>query len=715
MPTFQLSGPDGASYEVDAPDERAALSAFRGFATGQKTAQAPTMAQDVARSAVSGLERGAIGAAGIPGFLSDVADTVSAQTIGRAGNYARTGSWAAPDSQRYRDLRAASRAEAPIAIPDAGDVLRADRIQPAVESLQGAPLYEPQTQAGRFTQSVAEFAPNALGGGSAAQRLARAVIPGVAAEGAGQAAKQSFGPEAEPYARAAAGIVGAGAVGLAQANRGANALMSEGLQASGITRDELAAAYRLIEQGQGLANPVRLTLDEALNQVTGGRAQRLSQLRRVAEYSGGEGAQPLAAISAGRSAEVQGAMQGALGDIAPTPLPAAQAAQAGQEAAQSVIARTQAGINAMTRPAYQAADTARVGPQVHQALMSDPLYARTVAEIRSNPALGRTVENLPDDSGGMIDLVQRRLRESAENARVPGQATTSNTIAANFDDARQAPIAALETATGGPGGAYAQARQVQSDLRQQMLEPLTNGPIGRIADMDPGTAGASARMGAQMAGVGEMSGRYDAVIQQTARRLVRQNPEAAQTLARDYIGDVFDRAARDLQGGPNVNAGAVARQELFGSLAVRANVDAMLRQLPRGQQVADGFQKLMDVFQATGFRPARGSDTAFNQQIQREAKEAASAPGALASTVIQGGTNLRSALRDRIDRMRLQGNMAELAHMLTQPSARPLLEQLARTPADSAKALGLALRLTFIGEQASRARGEAQPVPRLGQ
>lgn len=62
MPTFEVTGPDGASYELDAPDERSALAAFRKHAGGAPQAAAaeepkpaPVGATDLVRSAATGV------------------------------------------------------------------------------------------------------------------------------------------------------------------------------------------------------------------------------------------------------------------------------------------------------------------------------------------------------------------------------------------------------------------------------------------------------------------------------------------------------------------------------------------------------------------------------------------------------------------------------------------------------------------------------------
>src|SRR4051812_6312524 len=68
MATFELTGPDGGTYQVDAANEHAALSAFSTL-HGQQS----SMAADVAKSAGAGLGEGAIGLAGMAGDIQGLA------------------------------------------------------------------------------------------------------------------------------------------------------------------------------------------------------------------------------------------------------------------------------------------------------------------------------------------------------------------------------------------------------------------------------------------------------------------------------------------------------------------------------------------------------------------------------------------------------------------------------------------------------------------
>lgn len=54
MPDFEISGPDGAKYQLTAPDEAAALAAFSTF-SGKASRETPVSATDVVRSAAEGV------------------------------------------------------------------------------------------------------------------------------------------------------------------------------------------------------------------------------------------------------------------------------------------------------------------------------------------------------------------------------------------------------------------------------------------------------------------------------------------------------------------------------------------------------------------------------------------------------------------------------------------------------------------------------------
>lgn len=202
MPTFELTGQDGGTYHIDAPDEGAALSAFQSL----HSQPAPSIGADVAKSAGTGVLKGAIGLAGLGGDAGSL--------VGKGVDYAGSALGASPGSvEQFKGVAKSMLASNPVT-GAATTLLNApgsQDIQSKLESLTG-PLYKPQTTAGEYAQTAGEFLPSLLGGpeGLGTKLLTRVAVPALASETAGQITK---GTPAEPYAR----VVGALAGGVAGA------------------------------------------------------------------------------------------------------------------------------------------------------------------------------------------------------------------------------------------------------------------------------------------------------------------------------------------------------------------------------------------------------------------------------------------------------------------------------------------------------------------
>ena len=175
-------------------DQSAAPQLPPGFALDAPSRQpaTPSLLSDMGRSALGGVERGAIGIAGGLGDLRE-----------RAGDIA----------EKLGLPRSAGEAIAE-ALPVSGPLTRfaptsADITQKVESNL--APIYQPQTTPGKYAELVGEFLPAAaIPGGemSIGGRLLKMVaLPGVASEAAGEA---TAGTPIEPVARTAAAITAGG-------------------------------------------------------------------------------------------------------------------------------------------------------------------------------------------------------------------------------------------------------------------------------------------------------------------------------------------------------------------------------------------------------------------------------------------------------------------------------------------------------------------------
>jgi hypothetical protein len=185
-PPLDVSPPPPEGYVLNAP------------------AQPVGTAEDVAKSARAGL---VTGAAGIPGMIGDAQAFLS-----------RPFDWLARKYEAYDpDTARANRALAD-RVGRASDIGEARLPTTArIEQMTGTTpwaQYEPTTEVGKYTRSIAEMAPGALLGPTRsvvdiAGNLARfAVAPGVAGQAASNAADRFLpGSGAAPYARAAASIL----------------------------------------------------------------------------------------------------------------------------------------------------------------------------------------------------------------------------------------------------------------------------------------------------------------------------------------------------------------------------------------------------------------------------------------------------------------------------------------------------------------------------
>lgn len=639
----------------------------------------PSTLTDIAKSAGVGLSKGAIGTVTAP---RDIPDAIS-HGLTYAAAWAAEKAGLLPKGKTADDLMGSmQKLDLPQdkwAGPTAGDV------QKKIEGYTGD-FYKPQTTAGKYVEKAAEFIPGGMA--TSPTKLLRGAtvfgaLPGAASEAAGQLTE---GTAAEPYARMIAPVV-AGGVGGALTHTGqAGTAITRASQ--GMTPAHLDAMEALMRDAQAMGLP--LSRAEAAQAVTNG-ATRLADLQRVVEGSG-----QMRGFYAERPAQVEAVGRQAMDTIAPVPQNPSMVGPAVGEAATGTVQDVQGAINRVTRPLYQRAEQASVGQPVAQALAGDPLYAQTLQAIRRDPSLNRTIANLPDDSPGVIDLVQRRLRENADNAAIPGQASSSNLAAANFQDARTAPIAAAETATGSrPGvmGDYEAARALQTQLREQYLAPLTNGPIGKLAQKDIPTQNAIDALFPK-----NPIPNSEREVQTAVQALVARNPWAARQLVRAHTEQTFNQATKDLQSGGNQFGGANFAAAIRGHAQESANFVAALSALPGGQQIVAGFDRMLDVMAATGQRQRAGSMTSFNNEIQSTLKNG----GVLTqgSAIAAGaGITLPRRIMDRIQQWNLGKNTEEIARLLTDPDAAGAFRALAEAPAGSAKAGAALARLTALADR----------------
>jgi hypothetical protein len=218
MPTFDFTAPDGKSYTVEGPEGATQEQAFQMLQQQigkPPTAPEPGMLEDAAKSVGSGLANATAGTLGMAG---DVRSLLSAGTSALGDKMG-----VAPDRvQMFKDImsKAAGMTASGSAFANAPT---SRQIKDSATDPIVSPDYQPQTVAGGYLKTGAEFLPGMAMGGPRAllPRFATNVAaPAVASETAGML---TSGTDAEPYAR-----VGGALAGSAGANKLANSMASAG-------------------------------------------------------------------------------------------------------------------------------------------------------------------------------------------------------------------------------------------------------------------------------------------------------------------------------------------------------------------------------------------------------------------------------------------------------------------------------------------------------
>jgi hypothetical protein len=617
---------------------------------------------DMLKSAGIGVVKGGIGLVGLPGNIASGMDA-GLDWLGR-----KTGR---SDDAISRSQEA--RNQAPNLHPTSATIQR------AAEGVTG-PFYDPQTTPGKYSQTVGEGVPAALAGPGGVMRnlFNFALLPGMTSETVGEMPGVK-GTKAEPWMRAGTALATGGVAGMV--NRPNTVATTIGNATQGVTQQQAQQAEQLFMEAQRIGAPV--TRAEALQQVTGG-ATGLSDVQRVVEGSGA-----LKPFMAERPGQVRAAGDRMLDTMAPpNPNPSMTGSQVGAAAEETLDGVRQA-INRATRPAYDAAGQTLVPQNVHAQRMSDPLFTDALNTIRNNPAKNAPVRGQSDRSVAVYDAVMKELRERstrASNPVQPGHSQQVSTYTGNLSDTVRGDAIA---ATGGATGAYNAALTAQAQLRQQYLEPLQRGPLGKLAG-DPTTERAIEVLFPR----NPLPGSAEEVTT-AVRALVQRNPAAARDLVTAHVESVFNQATRDLKtAGANQFGGAGFAAALRGNGQQAANLESAVRALPNGNQTWQGIDRFLTIMEAQGMRPPPNSATAFNHEMQSQLRRGGPVGEAI-TLAAGGGLRLPARAAEAFQAWQLGNNVQQLARLFTDPQAGRMFRDL--VGANGRQAEALVGRISLLG------------------
>jgi hypothetical protein len=247
---------------------------------------------------------------------------------------------------------------------------------------------------------------------------------------------------------------------------------------------------------------------------------------------------------------------------------------------------------------------------------------------------------------------------------------------------------------------YDVALQIERDARRTHLEPLMQGPLGKLAKEDLTTQQAIDALFPKNPLPGSEGAITDAVS-----ALVQRNPAAARALVRAHVESELDKAlnlARSPEAmgfvGPQV-AKQVAGNPLVETQRL-TNLRAAIEALPNGPYIWRGFDRYLEVMRAMGTRQPIGSRTAFNAQELEEMGTGSTFTNT-AKTVLSP-KKWAGIADDLITRWQAGRNLDQLARILTDPEAQRRLTSIAAMPSNSQEARRIAMRLSAIGYSASQ-------------
>jgi hypothetical protein len=309
-------------------------------------------------------------------------------------------------------------------------------------------------------------------------------------------------------------------------------------------------------------------------------------------------------------------------------------------------------------------------------MAADPVFAAELKALRADP-YSAALKDMPDNSVAVIDEVKKRLNDAAETARTSGANNRASQAGTKAAEARDVAAAASPE--------YGSALNIQASRRQDVLAPLEQGPIGRIAKSKDTRAVTETVLPKQPLAGSEQE------VAKTIMRIGEKDPDLAAAIVRQTLADSYDQSAKKLVGGENYYGGARFAKDIAGTPQQEANLGAALRSLP-GQRNPESFSDYLEVLRATGKREPVGSQTAFNAEAIKDlgTGSAAQRAGSLARTL---GASLMTNANDITTRMWLGKNVESLADMFVDPQSVAILREIANRAekAPFANAAGQAL------------------------
>ena len=540
-------------------------------------------------------------------------------------------------------------------MPNVGDKVTEgyDRIS---DVLTGSPVYKPQTGPGRVADLVTQTVVS--GPGTVGQKATMGASAGVAGEGARLVTDN-------PIAIGVIQLLGAGASSLPWILR---SVPAENIHAAikDISPQHLAAAQKLMDDAA--AQGVKLTGAEAIAQVTG--KNTLQDIQRVVESSK-QGGPTIGQVMNERPAQVRQAFEQGADTITTPPAQPSQTPVRLQQAAEQSITKARQAGNAAAAPDYNAARQQRIGSTEWNSLTQNPAAQQALQAVKKDPIWGVSSEK--EGSIAWLDAAKRWVDDKLRTAN-PAEARiwkqANDEIKLFADNASPA---------------YKQARATVAANNKNVVDPMKASPVGDVAATKNLSAEQAMKSQSDILMPSAPRALDPLTIRESVRTMNAQDPTAARDFVRQNLQAIFDENAQNLSSGVNQWGGAKFAAQVVGNPRQKDNLQALVESVS-DKKTWVGFNRMLEVLEATGKRHAPGSQTAANLRTEG----ALSAGGAASIPVTVATPNkLMGAIGEWYDNFRFGKNTAEMAKILTDPRSVELMQQLAKEAPTSARASAL--------------------------
>ena len=536
-----------------------------------------------------------------------------------------------------------------------------------------------KSSGGKILGGAISGASSGLGFGGIPLALAGAV-GGASQQGAAEAG-------ANEYVQFGAGLLGgfapSGLKGIANSLGGppASRYLSQAL--NGVDPETFARAQSIFDDAAAAGSKV--TTVEALAEAQGGN-RALQNLQRVVEQNPG-GAGIMDKFLGSRQQNNKNMADNFFNQLGPQLDDPTKIAPNMQQAAQKAMDASKNRARELSKPFYEQAYQENVTVPVFNDLLDSNHIIRDVFDkIGENPAYRQISGGASPSTVKTIDTMKKYMDAEISKMEnpIPGTSIDRNSLDA-YKQAREE----LLNMTDNISPVYQEARNVYGQAVREDHDPLLHTPIDELST----TGRLAAQKNILMDPKAETL--TPSNVRDTIRRLNAQNPKVATQFTRQTLSTMFDDINRAVKGDTNKYGGANFALALTGNTRQAQNIRELIRSLPGGNGNIDGFNKMVDVFNAQRWRLPPGSMTQFNEQINKQLVES----GLMSSALNFSTVNYGGVLKNWWHNISLGRNSEKLAQFITSPDGIKMMQQLKGIDPRSPKATALILGSLIINGQ----------------